>query len=95
MARYCQARADRDADLTHLVMREVFPADEVEAVVFRSVGRLWRVEVGMAAEESEQERERFAQRTDQAVQELETLLQVSPAAVRLSGPDEHSGPTAE
>jgi RNA polymerase sigma-70 factor (ECF subfamily) len=95
MARYCQARADRDADLTHLVMREVFPADEVEAVVFRSVGRLWRVEVGIAAEESEQERERFAQRTDQAVQELETLLQVSPAAVRLSGPDGHWGPTAE
>ena len=95
MARYCQARADRDADLTHLVMREVFPADEVEAVVFRSVGRLWRVEVGIAAEESEQERERFAHRTDQAVQELETLLQESTAAVRLSGPDEPSGPTAE
>jgi hypothetical protein len=92
MARYCQARADRDADLTHLVMREVFPADEVEAVVFRSVGRLWRVEVGIAAEESEQERERFAHRTDQAVQELETLLQVRIAAVRLSGPDEPSVP---
>jgi RNA polymerase sigma-70 factor, ECF subfamily len=91
MARYCQARADRDADLTHLLMREVFPADQVEAVVFRSVGRLWRVEVGITAEESEQERERFAHRTDQAVQELETLLQVSTAAVRLSGPDEHSG----
>jgi hypothetical protein len=90
MARYCQARADRDADLTHLVMREVFPADEVEAVVFRSVGRLWRVEVGIAAEESEQERERFAHRTDQAV--LETLLQESTAAVRLSGPDEPAVP---
>jgi pimeloyl-ACP methyl ester carboxylesterase len=73
MARYCQARADRDADLTHLMMREVFPPDEVEAVVFRSVGRLWRVEVGIAAEESDQERERFARRTDQAVRELETL----------------------
>jgi RNA polymerase sigma factor (sigma-70 family) len=82
MARYCQARADRDADLTHLLMREVFPPDQVEAVVFRSVGRLWRVEVGIAAEESEQERERFAQRTDQAVQELETLLQVGTAAIR-------------
>jgi hypothetical protein len=76
-------------------MQEVFPADEVEAVVFRSAGRLWRVEVGITIEESEAERERFAHRTDQAVQELETLLQVSPAAVRLSGPDEHWGPTAE
>ncbi len=95
MAGYCQARADRDPDLTHLLLREVYPPDQVEAVVFRSVGRLWRVEVGTAAEDSEQERERFAQRTDQAVQELETLLQVSTAAVRLSGPDEHSGSTAE
>jgi len=95
MAGYCQARADRDADLTHLLLREVYPADQVEAVVFRSVGRLWRFEVGIAAENSEQERERFAQRTDQAVGELETLLQVSTAAVRLSGPDEHSGSTAE
>jgi len=93
MARYCQARADRDADLTHLLMREVFPADEVEAVVFRLVGRLWRVEVGIAIGESEAERERFAHRTDQAVRELETLLQVNTAAVRLSGPDEHSGST--
>ena len=93
MVRYCQARADRDADLTHLLLREVFPPDQVEAVVFRSVGRLWRVEVGIAAEDSEQERERFRQRTDQAVGELETLLQVSTAAVRLAGPDEHSGPT--
>ena len=75
MARYCQARADRDADLTHLLMREVFPPDQVEAVVFRSVARLWRVEVGIVGEESEQERERFARRTDQAVGELETLLQ--------------------
>ena len=93
MARYCQARADRDADLTHLLMREVFPADEVEAVVSRLVGRLWRVEVGIAIGESEAERERFAHRTDQAVRELETLLQVNTAAVRLSGPDEHSGST--
>jgi RNA polymerase sigma-70 factor, ECF subfamily len=82
MARYCQARADRDADLTHLVMREVFPPDQVEAVVFRSVARLWRVEVGIVAEESEQERERFAHRTDQAVAELETLLQEGTAASR-------------
>jgi hypothetical protein len=82
MARYCQARADRDADLTHLLMREVFPPDQVEAVVFRTVGRLWRVEVGIAAEDSEQEGERFAQRTDQAVGELEMLLQVGTAAIR-------------
>ena len=95
MARYCQARADRDPDLTHLLLRDVYPPDQVEAVVVRSVARLWRVEVGIAAEESEAERERFAHRTDQAVQELETLLQVSTAAVRPSGPDEHSGPTAE
>jgi RNA polymerase sigma factor (sigma-70 family) len=82
MARYCQARADRDADLTHLLMREVFPPDEVEAVVFRPVARLWRVEVGIVAEESEQEREQFAHRTDQAVAELETLLQQGTAASR-------------
>jgi hypothetical protein len=36
MARYCQARADRDADLTHLVMREGVPSRRVKAVVFRS-----------------------------------------------------------
>jgi RNA polymerase sigma-70 factor, ECF subfamily len=82
MARYCQARADRDADLTHLEMREVFPPDQVEAVVFRSVARLWRFEVGIVAEESEQERERFAHRTDQAVAELETLLQEGTATSR-------------
>jgi hypothetical protein len=58
----------------------------VEAVVFRSVGRLWRVEVGIAAEESEQERERFAHRTDQAVRELETLLQVGTDVIGPSGP---------
>jgi hypothetical protein len=74
MARYCQARADRDADLTHLVMREVFPPDQVEAVVVRSVGQLWRVEVGIASEEPEQEHERFTQRADLAAHELETLL---------------------
>jgi hypothetical protein len=95
MAGYCQARADRDADLTHLLLREVFPPDQVEAVVFRSVAWLWRVEVGITIEESEQERERFAHCTDQAVGELETLLQVSTAAIRLAGPDEHSGPPAE
>jgi hypothetical protein len=77
MARYCQARADRDADLTCLLMREVFPPDQVEAVMCRSVGRLWRVEAGVAAEEPEEKRERFAQRTDQAVQELEALLQTT------------------
>jgi len=82
MARYCQARADRDADLTHLLLREVFPPDQVEAVVFRSVARLWRVEIGIAAEDSEQERERFAQRTDQAVGELETLLQAGTEVIR-------------
>jgi bifunctional DNase/RNase len=63
MARYCQARADRDADLTHLLLREVFPPDQGRGggvPLGRSVGRLWRVEVGIAAEESEQERERFA-----------------------------------
>ena len=95
MARYCQARADRDADLTHLLMREVFPADHVEAVVFRSVGRLWRVEVGITIEESEAERERFAYRTDQAVGELETLLQVGTDVIGPSGPGERPGATAE
>jgi hypothetical protein len=83
MVRHCQARADRDADLTHLVMHEgdpnrrsegatrVFPADEVRrscsariggcgGSCSAQIGRLWRVEVGVAAEESEQERERFA-----------------------------------
>jgi hypothetical protein len=49
MARYCQARADRDADLIHLLLREVFPPDQVEAVVFRSVARRWRVDVGLDA----------------------------------------------
>jgi RNA polymerase sigma factor (sigma-70 family) len=82
MARYCQARADRDADLTHLVMREVYPPDRVEAVMVRSVGQMWRVEVGIAAEEAEQERERFIQRTDRAVQELKTLLPARTDAIR-------------
>jgi hypothetical protein len=87
MARYCQARADRDADLTHLLMREIFPPDQVEAVVVRSVGQLWRVEVGITAEEPEQERERFTQRMDLAVHELETLLPARMGRIR--------GPTAE
>jgi RNA polymerase sigma-70 factor (ECF subfamily) len=95
MARYCQARADRDADLTHLLLREVFPADEVEAVVFRSVGRLWRVEVGITIEESEAERERFAHRTDQAVRELETFLQMGTDIICPSGPGECPGATAQ
>jgi RNA polymerase sigma factor (sigma-70 family) len=95
MARYCQARAARDADLTHLLLREVFPPDQVEAVVFRSVGQLWRVEVGIAAEESEQERERFAQRTDLAVQELETLLQAGTDAIRPSAAGGRKSLTAE
>jgi len=43
---------------------------------------LWRVEVGIACEESEQERERFAQRSDEAVRELEALLQVETDAIR-------------
>jgi RNA polymerase sigma-70 factor (ECF subfamily) len=74
LARYCQARADRDADLTQLLMREVFPSDEVEAVMFRTVGRLSRVEVGIAGEHSDELGKQFAQRTDQAVRELEALL---------------------
>jgi uncharacterized protein len=90
MARYCQARADRDADLTHLLMREVFPPDQVEAVKVRSVGQLWRVEVGIAAEEYEQERGRFPQRTDPAVQELETLLQARTTGMRTQGAGEGS-----
>jgi RNA polymerase sigma factor (sigma-70 family) len=74
MRRYCQARADRDADLTHLLIRDVFPVDQVDAVVFRTVGRLWRVEVGIPAEASEQERQQVAERTDRAVHELGALL---------------------
>jgi len=42
------------------------------------------VEVGIAAEESEAERERFARRTDQAVRELETLLRVGMGVIRPS-----------
>jgi bifunctional DNase/RNase len=95
MARYCQARADRDADLTHLLMREVFPPDQVEAVVVGSVGQLWRVEAGIAADESEQERERLTQRTDLAVEELETLLQARTGGIRPSAPGDRRGPTAE
>jgi bifunctional DNase/RNase len=95
ISRYCQARADRDADLTHLLMREVFPPDQVEAVVVRSVGQLWRVEVGIAAGESEQERDQPTKRTDLAVQELETLLQARTGGIRPSAPGDHRGPTAE
>jgi RNA polymerase sigma factor (sigma-70 family) len=95
MARYCQAHVDRDADLTHLLMREVFPPDQVEAVVVRSVGQLWRVEVGIAGEESEQERERFTQRMDLAVQELETLLPARTGDIRPSSLGDRRGPTAE
>jgi hypothetical protein len=94
-ARYCQAHADRDADLTHLLMREVFPADQVEVVAFRSVGWLWRVEVGITSEESEAERERFAHRTDQAVRELEMLLQVGTDVIGPSGPGQRPGATAQ
>jgi hypothetical protein len=60
----------------------VFPPDQVEAVVFRAVARRWRVEVGIVAEDSEQERERFAHRTDQVVGELETLLQAGTDVIR-------------
>jgi len=74
LARYCQARADRDADLTQLLMREVFPTGEVEAVMFRTVGRLSRVEIGMAGEHSDERGKQFAEHTDQAVRELEALL---------------------
>ena len=63
--------------------------------MFRSVGRLWRVEVGIAAEDSEQERERFAQRTDQAVRELETLLKMGTDVIGPSGPGECPGATAQ
>jgi hypothetical protein len=74
IARYCQARADRDADLTQLLLREVFPPAEVEAVMFRTVGRLSRVEVGIAGEHTDELGKQFAERTDQAVRELEALL---------------------
>jgi hypothetical protein len=74
LARYCQARADGDADLTQLIMREVFPPDEVEAVMFRSVGRLSRVEVGIAGEHTDEQGKRLAARTDAAARELEELL---------------------
>lgn len=74
LARYCQARADRDADLTQLVMREVFPPDEVEAVMFRTVGRLSRVEIGIVGEQTDELGKQFTERTDQAVRELEALL---------------------
>jgi bifunctional DNase/RNase len=94
MERYCQARADRDADLTHLLMREVFPPDAVEAVVYRTVGRLWRVETGISAEESEQEGERFAQRIDPVVRELETLLPLGTGVIGPARPGERPDPQA-
>ncbi|HEX6677692.1 MAG TPA: bifunctional nuclease domain-containing protein [Actinomycetes bacterium] len=78
LRRYCQARADRDADLTQLLMREVFPTDQVEAVMFRTVG-LSRVEVAITGDHGDELGKRFAERTDQAVRELEALL---PAAGR-------------
>jgi RNA polymerase sigma-70 factor, ECF subfamily len=74
LARYCQARADRDADLTHLLLRDVFPPDEVQAVVFRSVGRLSRVEVGVPGEQTDEQGKRQAGRTEEAARELEALL---------------------
>jgi hypothetical protein len=74
MARYSQARADRDAELTQFLIREVFQPEQVEAVMFHSDGRLWRVEVGLAAEEPDEECERFAERVDHAVRQLEALL---------------------
>jgi bifunctional DNase/RNase len=74
MQRYCQARADHDADLTHLLMRDVYPPDQVDAVVWHSVGRLWRVEIGIADQDPAQQREQFIQVTDQAVRELESFL---------------------
>jgi hypothetical protein len=51
---------------------------------------LWRVEVGIAGEESEQERARFAQRSDEAVRELQALPQVGTDAIRT---DERAGAT--
>jgi RNA polymerase sigma factor (sigma-70 family) len=74
LERYCQARADRDADLTQLLMREAFPTDQVEAVMFHTVGRLSRVEVAITGEHDDELGKRFAARTDQAVRELEALL---------------------
>ncbi|HEY2960638.1 MAG TPA: bifunctional nuclease domain-containing protein [Actinomycetota bacterium] len=74
LERYCQARADGDADLTQLLMREVFPTDQVEAVMFRTVGRLSRVEVAITGEHGDEQGKRFAERTDHAVRELEALL---------------------
>jgi hypothetical protein len=53
-----------------------FPAYfAIKAVVFCSgrVERWWRVEVGIAAEAAEPKRERSAQRSDEAVRELEAL----------------------
>jgi hypothetical protein len=52
----------------------VFPPDEVEAVVFRTVGRLSRVEVGVPGEQTDEQGKRLAERTDEAARELEALL---------------------
>jgi hypothetical protein len=73
---HSQARADRDAKLTQFLICEAFQPEQVEAVMFNSDGRLWRVEVGLAAEEPDDEGERFAGRVDHAVWELEALLQL-------------------
>jgi hypothetical protein len=43
---------------------------------------LWRVEVGIAAEAAEPKRERFARRSDEAVRELQALLQVGTDAIK-------------
>jgi hypothetical protein len=52
----------------------VFPPDEVEAVVFRSVGRLSRVEVGVPGEQTDEQGKGQAERTEEAARELEALL---------------------
>jgi hypothetical protein len=52
----------------------VFPPDEVEAVVFRSVGRLSRVEVGVPGEQTDEQGKQQAERTEEAARELEALL---------------------
>jgi RNA polymerase sigma factor (sigma-70 family) len=88
MERYCQARAARDADLTHLLMRDVFPPHAVEAVVYHTVGQLWRIETGIVADEPQQECERLAQSSAPAVRELETLLQVGTSVTRPARPDD-------
>jgi bifunctional DNase/RNase len=71
---YCQARADRDFDLTYLAMGDVFPPVDVEAIAFRSVARLWRLEVGLAVGEPKGGGRRVDDRIDEAMWELEALL---------------------